>query len=128
MYFYIIAERRAWTNWGLKMKEYVYFCKNCRRLEADTADNRPFRCEECGGKFQPLHVSVPEWKAASPEERNEIVNRSVRKDVSRSNANKKKNTKKDVISAGSQDEAMDKIKAFIEKISVGEEGRIPNCR
>ena len=38
------------------MKEYVYFCKNCKRLEADTADNRPFRCEECGGKFQPLHV------------------------------------------------------------------------
>lgn len=123
MYFYIIAERRAWTNWGLKMKEYVYFCKNCRRLEADTADNRPFRCEECGGKFQPLHVTVPEWKTASSEERNEIVNRSVRKDVSRSNANKKKNTKKDVISAGSQDEAMDKIKAFIEKISVGEEGK-----
>ena len=105
------------------MKEYVYFCKNCRRLEADTADNRPFRCEECGGKFQPLHVTVPEWKAASPEERNDIVNRSVRKDVSRSNANKKQNTKKDVISAGSQDEAMDKIKAFIEKISVGEEGK-----
>ena len=63
------------------MKEYVYFCKNCRRLEADTADNRPFRCEECGGKFQPLHVTMPEWKAASQEERNEIVNRSVRKDV-----------------------------------------------
>lgn len=104
------------------MKEYVYFCKNCRRLEADTADNRPFRCEECGGKFQPLHVTMPEWKAASPEERNEIVNRSVRNEIPRNNTNKKQNINTNA-NLGSQESATDKIKAFIEKISVGEEGK-----
>lgn len=104
------------------MKEYVYFCKNCRRLEADTADNRPFRCEECGGKFQPLHITVPKWKAATPEERRDIVNRSVRKETSRNNINRKQDSNVNVI-ADSNEDALDKIKAFIEKISVGEEGK-----
>ena len=104
------------------MKEYVYFCKNCRRLEVDTADNRPFRCEECGGKFQPLHITVPEWKAATPEERRDIVNRSVRKETSRNNINRKQDSNVNVI-ADSNEGALDKIKAFIEKISVGEEGK-----
>lgn len=109
------------------MKEYVYFCKNCRRLEADTADNRPFRCEECGGKFQPLHVTVPEWKAASPEERKDIVNHAIRKDATRNNANKKQNANKNInrdkINVDSQDGAIYKVKEFVEKISVGEEGK-----
>lgn len=109
------------------MKEYVYFCKNCKRLEADTADNRPFRCEECGGKFQPLHVTVPEWKTASPEERRDIVNRSVRKEAPRNNLNKKqnpnKNINRDKTNINSQNGVIDKVKEFVEKISVGEEGK-----
>lgn len=109
------------------MKEYVYFCKNCKRLEADTADNRSFRCEECGGKFQPLHVTVPEWKTASPEERRDIVNRSVRKEAPRNNLNKKqnpnKNINRDKTNINSQNGVIDKVKEFVEKISVGEEGK-----
>lgn len=109
------------------MKEYVYFCKNCRRLVVDDVDNSPFRCDDCGGKYQPLHVTLLEWKTASNEEKREILNNSVGKGIHRNNVSQKKNTHNSSIKkkayVSSQYRIVDKMRYCVDKISTGEKGK-----
>lgn len=110
------------------MSDYLYFCKNCRTLETDSKDNRPFRCEECGGKYQPLHVTVQEWNNSSREEKNSIVKKAVRNEVNHnypSPRGQENRTNSAIVGNGkdSQEGFTDKIKSFIDKISVGRKGK-----
>lgn len=58
------------------MSYYLYYCKNCNKLEVDNNDNTIIRCSECNERYYPLHVTEDDWDYMSDEDRRSILQKA----------------------------------------------------